>query len=388
MHLVIDGQKLDSIRLNAENGWQGTFSNLPADLDINKVSVIEDDIPGFTAEYSDLEVTSDTDKFAATITNTPIRTGSLTVAKTISGDDASSAKDFTFTIILNDTIPDGIYGDMTFEDSVAAFVLKANESKTAAGLPADIGYTVSESDNSGYTVTVNGSNETTATGTIIADSTETAAFNNHKSTPGDDKDTPEPAWITIKAVKTLDGAAPNGSNFNFMLKDDKGSVIQTVKNNGDGITFDPLSFSETGTYLYALTEIAGTDSTINYDNTVYKIIVEVTKSDNYTATVSYEKDGQVYADTPAFSNTTKPAASKTIIVSANKVWDDNNSTSRPVSVIVQLYKGGVPYGDSVSLHTGNGWRYVWNDLDESATWAADEVNTPSGYTKNHNPQWK
>ena len=55
------------------------------------------------------------------------------------------------------------------------------ESKTITGLPAGFTYLVKESDNSGYTVTVNKTKETTATGTIKAGQTATAAFDNNKA---------------------------------------------------------------------------------------------------------------------------------------------------------------------------------------------------------------
>lgn len=315
-----------------------------------------------------------------------IETGGLTVSKTVSGSGASTTKAFTFTVTLADTSISGTYGGMVFENGVAVFTLKADESKTALNLPAGTTYTVVESDNSGYTVTVNGSDQTTATGTIAADSTATEAFNNHKAgNNGDGGNTPvsSPAKVTITAQKTLDGSVATGSDYSFILKDESGNVIQTVQNNGGNITFATLTFSETGTYTYTLSEVVGTDSTINYDTTVYRIMVDVTKSGDYKATVSYEKDGMAYSRTPVFANTTKPTEDKdnTITVTAKKVWSDNNYIDRPASVSVQLYKDGTAYGKPVSLNAENNWAYVWNNLAESATWTVDEINVPDGYTK-------
>ena len=54
-------------------------------------------------------------------------------------------------------------------------------------LPVGVNYTVEESDNVGYTVTVNGTTDTSATGIIQAGETSKAEFNNNK--PGD---SPEP----------------------------------------------------------------------------------------------------------------------------------------------------------------------------------------------------
>lgn len=312
-------------------------------------------------------------------------TGSLKVSKTISGNAASTTKAFTFTVTLDDTSISGTYGDMVFENGVAVFTLKANESKTALELPTGIAYTVEESNNSGYKVTVNGSDQTTAAGTITADTTATETFNNHKSgsNGGGGTTIPSPAKVTITAQKTLDGSAAEGSDYRFVLKDESGNVIQTVQNNGGNITFAPLSFSKTGTYIYTLSEMIGKDSSITYDTSIYSITIDVTKSGDYKAAISYGKDGEPYSGIPVFVNTTKSTddENETVTLSVSKVWNDGNYANRPASVSVQLYKDGTAYGEPVSLNAGNNWSYVWNNLAESATWTVDEVNVPDGYTK-------
>lgn len=107
-------------------------------------------------------------------------TGTLTVKKTVSGGGADYNKAFTFTVKLEesgDTYNGEVtYGGVTFINGVATFTLKHNESKTIKGIPADMTYTVTESDNAGYTVTMSGN-----TGTIKAGETSTAAFNNYKA---------------------------------------------------------------------------------------------------------------------------------------------------------------------------------------------------------------
>ena len=120
-----------------------------------------------------------------TFNNTTKPTGSLTISKTVSGNAASTTKEFTFTVTLmenNDTWNgEIIFGDVTFTNGVATFKLKAGASKTITGIPAGFDYTVTESDNNGYTVTVNGQNTATATGKIMAGKTTEVVFNNHKS---------------------------------------------------------------------------------------------------------------------------------------------------------------------------------------------------------------
>ena len=65
--------------------------------------------------------------------------GNLTVKKQVYSGDRQ--RDFSFTVTLDDKSINGICGDMTFQDGVAAFTLKDGESKTAKGLPSGVGYT-------------------------------------------------------------------------------------------------------------------------------------------------------------------------------------------------------------------------------------------------------
>ena len=101
--------------------------------------------------------------------------GNLSVAKTVVGNNGDTSKAFNFTVTLGDTDINGTFGEMTFADGVATFVLKHGESKTAVGLPAGITYTVTEAeaDKDGYTTT-----SVNASGSIIKDNTAAAAFTN------------------------------------------------------------------------------------------------------------------------------------------------------------------------------------------------------------------
>ena len=100
--------------------------------------------------------------------------GNLTVSKTVTGKAGDTEQKFTFTVTLDRSIS-GTYGDMTFNKGTAVITLKHGESSTATKLPADIRYTVTESDNEGYTVTANGD-----TGVIRDGKTAVAAFTNTK----------------------------------------------------------------------------------------------------------------------------------------------------------------------------------------------------------------
>ena len=238
------------------------------------------------------------------------KVGNLTVSKTISGNGASSTKAFTFTVTLTDKngqAVSGTFGDAVFDkNGQHIFTLKAGENKAISSIPAGTKYAVAESDNSGYTVTVNNTADVAATGTIMAGETAVAAFNNYKSSGGGGETSdPSPAKVNLTATKTLDGKAPSGSAFSFVLKDKDGNIVQTKNNQEGSIAFDSLSFSAAGTYTYYIAEQAGTDANINYDATSYKVTITVTRSGDYKAAVNYEKNGQAYDGIPVFVNTTK-----------------------------------------------------------------------------------
>lgn len=321
----------------------------------------------------------------------PIQTGALIVRKTVSGEGSDAHKSFTFTVTLmqNGDTPNGdiICGDVTFTNGTATFTLKHNESKTIENIPVGFTYLVEESDNGGYAVTVNNTDATTASGIIVAGQTATAAFDNYKPSDGHIDPDPNPAKVALTAIKTLDGIAPTGSSFVFVLKDENGRIVQTKSNNGDQIFFDTMSFSNTGTYKYTVEEVAGNDRNINYDGNVYTVIIKVTKSGDYHAEISYEKNGTAYQGKLVFANTTKSSPpvivpdNYTVSVSVSKVWKDGGSSNRPSYVSVQLYRNGNAYGNTVTLSESNSWRYTWSNLDDDYTWTVNEVNVPRGYTR-------
>lgn len=117
--------------------------------------------------------------------------GSLTISKTVSGNAASTTKEFTFTVTLMENGDpwngEATYGGVTFTNGVATFKLKAGDSKTITGIPAGFDYTVTESDSNGYTVSAKVNDDPVQlennmyAGTIVAGAETKVDFNNHKS---------------------------------------------------------------------------------------------------------------------------------------------------------------------------------------------------------------
>ena len=136
--------------------------------------------------------------------------GSLSVGKTVTGNAGDTSKAFNFTVTLGNTEINGVFGEMTFVDGVATFVLKHGESKIATGLPSGITYSVTEAEanQDGYTTA-----SSKASGSIVNNDTVTVAFTNTKNRnisegpKDDDKTTPAPATPAPAATATPAPAA-------------------------------------------------------------------------------------------------------------------------------------------------------------------------------------
>ena len=80
-------------------------------------------------------------------------------------------------------------------------------------------------------------------------------------------------------TKVLTGRNLKDGEFSFVLKDDKGNVIQTVTNNSKGnISFENIVYDKPGVYYYTVEEVKGNEADVVYDNMVAKFQVTVTKT--------------------------------------------------------------------------------------------------------------
>lgn len=89
----------------------------------------------------------------------------------------------------------------------------------------------------------------------------------------------QPAKAKFELTKVLTGRNLKDGEFSFVLKDDKGNVIQTVTNNAQGnISFDNIVYDKPGVYYYTVEEVKGNEADVVYDNMVAKLQVTVTKT--------------------------------------------------------------------------------------------------------------
>ena len=265
-----------------KNGESKTATDLPNGITY-EVTEADYTADGYvTTKTGDTGTIVGNEEQTAAFTNTRNADGSLTVSKTLEGNDTDSSKEFTFTITLSDTTINGEYSGVTFTSGVATITLKGGESKTIEELPNGTEYVVAEADYSseGYVTTAVGDE-----GTIDETAPKVAAFTNTRDTYGD-----------LTVTKTVDGNAPIADaefTFTVTLSDTSitGTYGEMIFENGVATFTLKNGESKTATGLpngitYEVTEA-------DYTNDGY-----VTTSDGATGTIT---GGETV--TAAFTNT-------------------------------------------------------------------------------------
>ncbi len=205
--------------------------------------------------------------------------GNLSVDKTVAGNNGDTSKAFNFTVTLGDTGINGTFGEMTFADGVATFVLKHGESKTAVGLPAGITYTVTEAeaDKDGYTTT-----SVNASGSIIKDDTAAVTFTNTRNS----------------------SSSHHSTRYTLHYESNGGTAYQDERySSGTKVTLDKAPIRESYTFTGWYTDEKLTDKitsvTMTSDKTVYAGWVatgvpDMLNGDDHYAYVIGYPDGNVH----------------------------------------------------------------------------------------------
>ncbi len=107
-------------------------------------------------------------------------------------------------------------------------------------------------------------------------------------------------------------------------------------------------------------------------------VSEIDVPEGYTSTVA--QDGFYFTVTNAMDYE-PPAPPAPVDLTVTKEWLNDTPSLRPDSILVQLYRDGVAYGEPVELNDSNGWTNAWTGLDGEYTWTVDEVAVPEGYEK-------
>lgn len=129
--------------------------------------------------------------------------------------------------------------------------------------------------------------------TVNGDAKGTIEFTNTYVIDGEDE-------VTLRGTKLLSGGRTSveANEFEFGLYDADGKLIEAVKNDADGnFAFTTLKFDETDVPVsgqkqitYTVKEIAGSDTRVTYDQTVYTIVVTVKDNEKGGVTATYTVD--------------------------------------------------------------------------------------------------
>ena len=181
------------------NEGTAAISGLPAGVGY---VVSETPVDGFTTSIEGSVEANIVKNAQPTIafTNTK-NTGDLSVTKTLSDNKATGDEEFTIVVTLDDNGITGTYGDMEFAAGAATITLKADETKTATGLPVGVGYTVEEKNAEGYTIAYTGE-----TGTISKEKAKAVVANAKEYAEGS---------LTLK--KSVEGNVSANKTYSFTL---------------------------------------------------------------------------------------------------------------------------------------------------------------------------
>lgn len=245
-------------------------------------------------------------------------TVSLTAHKDLEGRDLN-ASEFTFQIealttgapmpanpiVANDENGNVEFKDMTFT-AVGDYLYRVTELDANNGALTD-GYTHNGVTYSQKVYTVTVTVRDTGNGNLVAQVSSV-----------DQNGNPQPGGIvftnTYKAASVTihvegDDAATSGKlftdesslpenkkdmddfAFRFTLYEVGGDEVQTVEDNGQGFSFDPIEFTEAGTYRYLVYERMDSVPGVIYDYAKYRVTVTVTDNGqgHLEADVVYEK---------------------------------------------------------------------------------------------------
>lgn len=317
-----DTETIDNLTIPIESGWSKLLIQ----------QCFKHDNTTDTSTKTNLYNRDITDLFSRTVTVRVEneRTGNLKISKTVTGDNAPENKEFEFKVtVTKDEKPvTGEYsiGDnktIEFDNGTATFKLANAGSLTIYGLPTGAKYTVEETTVNGYSpsVEVTGNKATITGGKVtgtIGHNTDGGAISVEYTNKFDKN-----ARIPLYGTKTLRGREITANDsFTFVLTaggDYDGKVVMpkntevTVIGNGTSNTadfsFDPITFTDEGEFVFNITEKLPNGVTkenpvsggIRYDTHTTVVTVNVTKGkDNIlNAVVTSYKNAEGSTDNKA-----------------------------------------------------------------------------------------
>lgn len=262
----------------------------------------------------------------------------------------ASANSVTFTSIWAPKRTSVTLSNNSFE-----ITMKRGESVTIKGLPANVKYSIEELPSPGYSV----KNSVNTSGTIPSNSTAKAFFENEYN--------PGKTSVQLRAKKQFEhnSRSVNGYQFEITPLNGAPGTKHTVNSDDAGIAqFNKVEFTRAGSYKYKVREIAGSDSTVQYDSSQKEITVNVTS-------VQGRMTATVVNDAPTFTNRLKKGS---IVVSKRVTGHQNPNAD---TFTFELIGDAGRTKERFTLK--NGQSKTFNNLPYGSRYEIREINIPAGY---------
>lgn len=315
-------------------------------------------------------------------------TGSLIVTKKVTEADGTESTDnnvFKFDVEFTSDNADTIaaltekkvYGDVTVENGKGSFYLSNGQQVKMTGLPAGIFYKIMEEENTDYEISW-----TTDSGVITKDTEASAVCINKKKPKEEVKRQSLTVKKEVKEAKNgaeesfVFHAAFEGLKENAEYKYKKGKSETTFSSDETGIADVSFELKDKESVIFEGLPV-GSRYQITEDRNNYAASYELTdfvnavqqKQNNDEVNKSLSTGTEIVdADENAvvtFINTGKepeiPEA-KTTKIRIKKVWNDNESKTRPAAITVYLMQDENII-KNITLNNDNGWQADFDGLD-------------------------
>lgn len=196
-------------------------------------------------------------------------TDQITVHKTLTGR-ALEANEFTFELLEGDKVV------ATGTNDASGKVTLSGIEYTSSGIH---NYTIRERGHGTIANGVTYSDATYRVTTTVKDNGDGTLDVTHKLVDADEAEfenvyTAKSTKLALTAAKVLEGADLKAGQFTFKLSG--GGVELTATNDANGqVTFSELSFTQAGTYTFAISEVNDGQQGVTYDETERKVTVTV-----------------------------------------------------------------------------------------------------------------
>ncbi|RYP94254.1 peptidase [Bifidobacterium pseudolongum subsp. globosum] len=201
--------------------------------------------------------------------------------------------------------------------------------------------------------------------------------------------------IVFKFTKLMDGNVPDQS-YEFELLDQNGHVLQTVRNIGSTVAFQPINYTAEGEHVYLVREKNPNNDKIQYDDHLVQISVQVTGEGE-----QLKAKAIILGDT-VFRNTSTPAV---LSISKSVEHADQYTPDKDTQFTFDVEltdRDGKPVNGDYNMSIGDhaqtvtfkdgklnltlkaGQTATIKDIPAHAKYKVSETNLPDGYTLKDN----